>query len=95
MPKWADYVVIAVSYNAAHARIARMKAKKDLGDTLAEKDEVFTTGQIADAIVKGTTFVSATGNKDGTWNLGADLAVVVKTVKDGKITDNLDELPEF
>lgn len=96
MAKWADYVVVAVSYNAAGTRIARMKTRQDLGAELSNDSQILSTGQVADAIVKGTTFISATFNeKSKKWDAGADLDVIVKTVQDGKVTDNLDHLPRF
>jgi hypothetical protein len=89
--KWADYVVTGVQYDDARSRIIGYEVREDLGEVLGHPFKV-TWANVAKAILDGTTFITATPGTSG-WMPGALLDVVVKTVEDAAVRDNLRHLP--
>ena len=99
MAKWADYGISCVTNSTDGKRIASVGAYEDKGDSLGVK-RTFTRAQVVEALGKGTTFVTIYKNANGQWEKGAAVkryAVAgewfIKTVDNGKVCDNLDELP--
>ncbi|MGA7743883.1 MAG: DUF3892 domain-containing protein [Polyangia bacterium] len=100
MEKWADYCISAVQYTKDHTRIIKVEVRRDNGETIGNPSEETRQGVI-DAIRKGVTFVTIFKN-DGKWKKGAEVGVVkidgesfIRTDKNQRKVDNLDELPEF
>ena len=101
MPKWADYGIYAVRFNALRTHIDRVRAMPDNGDSFGSSVEMARTEVIA-AIKRGVTFVTIIKGTNGKWNLGSKVFIVtihgteyIKTVNDDTAKDNLDNLPEF
>jgi Protein of unknown function (DUF3892) len=100
MPKWADYGISNVRYNAAHTHIDKVKVREDKGDTLGTEEEWART-KVVSEIEKGTTFVTIL-KTDDKWKKGQDVHLVtvnnvkyIRTDKNQKASDNLENLPEF
>ena len=101
MAKWADYGISAVRYNSAHTHIDRVKAHPDNGDTIGSPIEK-SRQEVISAIKGGTTFVTIIKNSEGKWIKGQPVFIIringteyIKTVDNGKQSDNLENLPEF
>lgn len=101
MSKWADYGISAVKYNAAHTHIDRVRAHPDKGDTIGAYSE-YARADVVAAIKKGTTFVTILMGAEGKWKKGQPVYIInvngveyLKTVDNGKASDNLENLPEF
>jgi hypothetical protein len=101
MPKWADYLIYKVQFNAQRTHINRLRTFVDSGDSIGQSGE-YARQDIVAAIKNGTTFVSIYQNSNGNWDKGKKVYVVpingaeyLKTVNDNKLVDNLDNLPEF
>lgn len=101
MPKWADYLVYEVQFNAKRTHINRLRVFVDNGDSIGQSSE-HPRQDIVAAIKGGTTFVTVYKNSEGKWNQGKPVYVIpmngsefLKTVNDNKLVDNLDNLPEF
>lgn len=101
MAKWADYLISAVSYNSKHTHIDKVKAFKDLGDSLGE-EKVYSRETIVNSINTDITFCTIVKNREGKWNKGQKVFIInvngvsyIKTVDNGTEADNLENLPEF
>lgn len=100
MPKWADYAVVAVSFNADGTHINKLRCRPDNGEDLGS-EVTFTRKEVIDMIGKKKTFVTATKNANGKYDKGQDVMTYVleehflKTRKDSSVRDNLDNLPTF
>lgn len=99
--KWADWLISAVSYNAAGTHIESVKIHEDKGDKVGTavtvpREEVVRLlglGQSASTIVKG---------EGSNWIRGAEVRAVVidgqtyiRTDADATKADNLGKLPTF
>ncbi|MFM0348986.1 DUF3892 domain-containing protein [Paraburkholderia sp. RL17-347-BIC-D] len=101
MPKWADYLISGVQFNAQHTHINHLRIAVDNGDSVGQSSE-HSRQDIVAAINNGTTFLTIYRNSQGTWDKGKQVYVIrlngvdyLKTVNDNKLVDNLDNLPEF
>ena len=101
MPKWADYLIYEVQFNAQHTHINRLRVFVDSGDSLGQSSEHSRQDIIA-SIHNGVTFSTIYKNSQGNWDKGKPVYVMrlngvdyLKTVNDNKLVDNLDNLPEF
>lgn len=100
MPKWADYLVSAVRFNAHGTHIETLRCHEDLGDSFGDA-KVFSRETVVKAILGGRTFATIVKQPDGKYRYGAPLQTVtlsyvyLKTKSDNIIQDNLDELPVF
>ena len=101
MEKWADYGISAVRFNSAHTHIDRVRVHADSGDQMGAPSDWSRQDVIA-AIKNGTTFVTIPKNSAGNWTKGQPVYIVkingiefIKTVNNGRASDNLDELPEY
>ena len=101
MSKWADYGISAVKYNSAHTHIDKVRAHKDLGDTIGVSSE-HSRMDIVAAIKKGVSFVTIFNDGSSSWKKGQPVYIIrvggteyIKTVDNGKAADNLENLPEF
>lgn len=100
MAKWADYVIVEVSYDE-DGRIANVKRCPDLGDKLG-KATVTTRDEIVAGLRGGTVYITAYKNADGTWRRGEFVDIInvggvsfIRTDGNRTKADNLAELPEF
>lgn len=99
--KWADYCISAVKFNNTHTHIDKVKAHSDEWDKISAYEE-YTRLEIISMIKKWKTFVSITKDSEGKWKKGQPVFIVlinnveyIKTVRNDKAVDNLDDLPEF
>lgn len=100
MPKWADYGISKVRYNKDHTHIEKVKVHEDKGEELGPEEE-WTRAQVVSAIDKETTFVTII-KKDQQWSKGQKVDIIIvnkvkyiRTDKNSKESDNLENLPEF
>ena len=101
MSKWADYLISAVRYNQSHSHIDRVKVHVDNGESVGAATDTMRR-DVIDALKSGKTFVSIIKNAQGSWNKGQTVYIVtikgteyIKTVDNGKESDNLENLPEY
>jgi len=101
MTKWADYCISAVRYNEDETHIVKVKVHLDNSDTIGSSSE-WTREKVVSAIEGGTTFVTIFKGNDGKWEKGQDVHVVkvngkkyIRTDKNSRAADNLENLPEF
>lgn len=101
MTKWADYCISAVRYNEDETHIVKVKVHADNGDTIGNSIE-WKREKVVSEIKDGTTFVTIFKNTDGKWEKGQDVHVVIvngnkyiRTDKNSRATDNLENLPDF
>jgi molybdopterin biosynthesis enzyme len=100
MEKWADYGISAVQYNSDRSRIIKVRVHQDNGDKIGTPTE-WSRSDVVSSIEKGTTFVTILSNNNQ-WNKGADVHLVtingvkcIRTDKNSRAADNLENLPEF
>jgi hypothetical protein len=101
MDKWADYCISSVRYTTERAYIIKVKVHIDNGDTVGNAKE-WTRNEVASAIGEGKTFVTITQDSNNTWAKGQDVHIVlinnvkyIRTDKNNRASDNLENLPEF
>ena len=101
MAKWADYGISAVRYNVARTHIDVLQLRPDNGETIGSAEN-HARSAVIDAIKKGTTFVTILSGTDGKWQKGQSVYIIkvngveyIKTVDNGRASDNLENLPEF
>lgn len=87
----ADYIVTGTQYDATKKHITGYEVRQVRGNRV-DAPFIAPWANIAKAILGGTKFVTATLGTAG-WILGAPLQVVVKTVEDTTVRDNLSHLP--
>jgi hypothetical protein len=100
MDKWADYLISAVRFNAAHTHIDKVRVHKDNGDSVGAAIEE-TRADVIASIENNWDYVTIF-ESNGKWQKGQKVYVIkingtkfIKTVDNGKAVDNLDDLPEF
>lgn len=101
MTKWADYGISDVRYNDKHTHIDQVKVRADNGDGFSAA-AIWEREDVIKAIENGTTFVTVMVNSEDKWNKGQPVLIIkvggtkfIKTVDNGKTSDNLENLPEF
>lgn len=103
MPKWADWLILQVRYNAQHTHIDSVRIAPGL-DTGLGAMETWARLKAVQTIQAGRTVYTAPPSKTelGKVDKGAKVEVVlidnqqfIKTVRDNTKRDNLGELPEF
>lgn len=101
MSKWADYGISAVRYNQAHTHIVKVRIHPDDGESIGDAMES-TRENVVAAIKKGTSFITIIAKADNQWGKGQPVHIIhvngieyIKTVDNGKASDNLENLPEF
>ncbi|WNG24040.1 DUF3892 domain-containing protein [Cystobacter fuscus] len=92
--KWADYVVTAIRLNRAGTRIIALEVRLHDGFRLFER-EAWSFEQVAQALLEGWTFVTATRGADRKWYKGARVELLLRTHPDATEEDNLTNLPTF
>ncbi|ATB32731.1 DUF3892 domain-containing protein [Melittangium boletus] len=93
--KWADYIITAVRFDTTGSRrIISLRVYPDEGSSLGES-AVWSFEQVAQAILNGSTFVTATKNSNGKLDKGASVELSLRTRRDDTAKDNLDNLPTF
>lgn len=100
MAQWSDFVVAKVKYNREHSAIVECEVRPDTGEAIGEPRRV-SRQDIVNAIVKGTTFVTAYV-RNAMWQKGEDVRTVtihgerfVRTDSNSVRADNLGNLPEY
>lgn len=101
MSKWADYLISAVRYNDKHTHINQVKVHEDKGETVGSSTD-WLRQSVINYIKKGYTFCTIVMGSDNKWQKGQKVIVVnirgveyIKTVDNGKESDNLENLPEY
>lgn len=99
MSKWADYLVVAVRYNAGRTHVEAVKACEDKGDSVGA-ETVMTRSAVVASIAR-YTFMTAY-KENGKYQKGAFVEIVrvngdpyLRTDANAKASDNLGSLPEF
>jgi len=100
MPKWADYLVIAVHYGLNTDSIESVKIRADYGDKLGNP-EIKTKSSVVSMIKKGTTFITAPV-ENSEYQKGKNVSVYtyegtdyLRSDKNETPKDNLENLPSF
>ena len=100
MAKWADYGISQVRYNQARTHIEKVKVHVDGGETIGAASE-WSRSQVVSAIENGKTFVTILKGSEG-WKKGQDVHLVtvngtkyIRTDRNSRASDNLENLPEF
>jgi len=101
MEKWADYGISGVRYNDERTHIVKVKVHEDRGDTIGGAKE-WSRNQVVSAIERGKTFVTILKGAGGKWRRGQDVHIItvngvnyIRTDRNRKASDNLENLPEF
>ena len=101
MTKWTDYCISAVRYDEDETHIIKVKVHVDNGDTIGDSSE-WKREKVVSEIEGGTTFVTIFKGADGKWKKGQDVHIVkvnekkyIRTDKNSRASDNLENLPEF
>ena len=101
MAKWADYCISKVKYNSEHTHIVKVFVHEDLGETIGNGGE-WLRSQVISSLDNGRTFVTITKNSENKWVKGQEVHTIIvggvkyiRTDKNQKASDNLENLPEF
>jgi len=101
MDKWADYGISSIRYNEQRTHIVKVKVHEDKGDTIGNAEE-WLRSQVVSAIDRNKTFVTILKGNESKWSKGQDVHIVtvngekyIRTDKNQKASDNLENLPEF
>jgi len=100
MEKWADFLISAVRYSADETHIERVRVHEDLGDKIGSAKESSRT-EVVKNIKNGKTYVTIFKGQNG-WKKGQDVHIIqvgneefIRTDKNQKARDNLENLPTF
>lgn len=100
MAKWADFLISAVRYSADGTHIERVRVHEDLGDKVGSAKESLRT-EVVRNIKSGKTYVTIFKSQNE-WNKGQDVHRIkvgneefIRTDKNQKARDNLENLPTF
>lgn len=101
MEKWADYGISSVRYNDERSHIVKVKVHEDKGDRFGSAEE-WSRHQVVSAMEGGKTFVTILKGTDDKWKKGQDVHIItvkgvkyIRTDKNQRASDNLENLPEF
>ena len=101
MNKWADYGITKVKYNQARTHIDSVELRPDNGETLGSA-AVWARSQVVTSIKSGKTFITILKGTDDKWKQGQDVHLVavsgveyIRSDKNNRAADNLENLPEF
>lgn len=101
MEKWADYLISAVRYDSEHSHIGKVGVHEDKGDSVGSAFESSRREVIAN-IKGGRTYITIYEGRDNKWNKGKEVQIIVvdgteyiRTDRNQKKSDNLENLPEF
>ncbi|WPB78980.1 hypothetical protein KYC5002_07425 [Archangium violaceum] len=94
MPKWADYLVVGVKYDATNTSIIKLQIKEDLGETTGPL-QTASMEWVAQSILSGKTFVTAVLGTNNNYQQGAPVELSLRTRRDKSTADNLENLPRF
>ncbi|WP_270746914.1 DUF3892 domain-containing protein [Leuconostoc lactis] len=96
-----DYYIYAVHYEQEHTHIKQVKTYKTTdGNNFTKKTIEFSRDDVVSAINNGTVFETLyKKSSSDTWERGkkviADDDHYIKTERNNKKADNLDNLPEY
>jgi hypothetical protein len=100
MAKWSDYIIVAVRYTSTRTHIDSVEVRPD-NDVSLGAPSIWSRSQVVTAIENGYTFVTAF-LADGRWYQGEDVRIVyiagskyIRTDRNSRASDNLENLPEF
>lgn len=101
MDKWADYLISAVRYDPARSHIEKIRVHKDKGDVVGSAFESSRREAIAN-IKSKQTYITIYKGHDNKWEKGKEVQIIVvdgteyiRTDRNQKKSDNLENLPEF
>jgi hypothetical protein len=101
MNKWANFGISEVRYEDRHTRIEKVKVHEVKGDSIGDAKE-WSREWVVSAIGLGITFVTILKVSDVNWKKGQDVYIItvnavkyIRTDKNRKASDNLENLPEF
>jgi hypothetical protein len=101
MEKWADYCISKVKYNQEHTHIVKVFVHEDKGDSIGGGGE-WLRSQVISSLDAGKTFITITKSADNKWTKGQEVHIItvggvkyIRTDKNQKAADNLENLPEF
>ena len=99
--KWADYAIIAVSYDSNSTYIDCVEVRPDLGDKFG-RSEHWSRSRVITSIKDGKSFVTAYENTDNKWRRGENVSIVsvrgtqyIRTDRNSSSSDNLGNLPRI
>ena len=92
MAKSADYFISAVRFSGH--KISAVKAHQVNDENVFGPGTTMTFTKVASLILQGTVFKTITPADNG-WNIGQEVDVFIRTHKDKKHNNNLDELTTF
>ena len=95
------YGIFKVRYNSEHTQIVKVETREDKGDKFGRVEE-WTRNHVVSEIERGKSFVTIFLDSDNNWEEGQDVHIIpvngvkyVRTDKNSKAADNLENLPEF
>ena len=101
MAKWADYCISKVKYDADEKFIEKVEVREDKGDSIGSPS-IWKRSDVVSKIEAKKTFVTILKTSEGKWKRGQDVHVLkinnvkyIRTDKNEKESDNLENLPEF
>lgn len=100
MAKWANYGISKVRYNNERTHIVKVEVRTDQGDSFGAPAEWYRS-QVVSSIENGASFVTIF-QRNGKWQKGQDVHIVtirgvkyIRTDRNSRAADNLENLPEF
>ena len=101
MEKWADYLISAVRYDSEQSQIEKVRVHEDKGDEVGSAFELSRREVIAN-IKSKKTYITIYKGQDNKWKKGEEVQIIVvdgteyiRTDRNQKKSDNLENLPEF
>lgn len=101
MEKWADYGISKVTYDDERTDIVRVEVREDKGDKFGPAAK-WTRSEVVSAIERGKSFVTILRSADNKWRKGQDVHIItvndveyIRTDRNRRASDNLENLPEF
>ena len=93
MAKSADYFISAVQFSGS--KISAVKAHSVDNENRFGGEITMSFTKVATLILQGNTFKTIVPNGNGGWNIGEEVDVFIRTHRDKKHNNNLDELATF
>lgn len=101
MEKWADFCISKVQYNSEYTHIVKVLVHEDQGDTIGGGIE-WLRSQVISSLDNSKTFITIIKNNENKWTKGQEVhsiivggARYIRTDRNQKASDNLENLPEF
>jgi len=101
MEKWADYLISGVRYDSEHSHIEKVRVHEDTGDKVGSVFESYRQ-EVVTNIKSKKTYITIYKGHDNKWKKGEEVQIIVvdgieyiRTDRNQKKSDNLENLPEF